>query len=182
MLNIFLLGILSGGIITLLVIFFSLKIKNKKLLIKNRSVYQEVLDRINSNDITFGSRLNTNIKSEGDVQIMYFLDKKEIAIFKGNDCLYTSILIENDIIDKISIGIWGKFSNQINDIVFLSNNAFDKKTFIILSGLNQNIDLNTGEIIDEYSQYNLDDILDKINRVGYNNLTDGEKNFLKNMK
>lgn len=139
MLNIFLLGILSGGIITLLVIFFSLKIKN-------------------------------------------FLDKKEIAIFKGNDCLYTSILIENDIIDKISIGIWGKFSNQINDIVFLSNNAFDKKTFIILSGLNQNIDLNTGEIIDEYSQYNLDDILDKINRVGYNNLTDGEKNFLKNMK
>jgi len=186
MINMFFIGIIVGIIITLSLMFLSLKIKDKKLKIKNQSVYQEILDKLNSNDITFSSRinntvqLNTNIKSEGDVQIMYFLDKKEIAIFKGNDCLYTSILIENDIIDKISIAIWSRFSNQINDIVILSNNAFDKKTFIILSGLNHN-DLNTGEIIDEYSQYNLDDILDKINKVGYNNLTDAEKDFLKNM-
>jgi hypothetical protein len=44
------------------------------------------LDSINSDNITFGSRinntvhLNTNIKSEGEVQIMYFLDKKSFAL------------------------------------------------------------------------------------------------------
>ena len=33
----------------------------------------------------------------------------------------------------------------------------------------------------EEIDYNLDDILDKINEVGYNNLTDSEKQFLKNL-
>lgn len=190
MLSTLLIGVFIGVFITLTFIFSSIKIKEQKVKKQNQSIYQEILDKVNSDDVTFGSRinntvqLNTNIKSEGEVQIMYFLDKKEIAIFRGNDCLYTSILIENNVLDKISTAIWGKFSNQINDIVFLSNNAFDKKTFVVISGLNQNIDLNTGEIIDDVftNSYNLDDILDKINKVGYDNLTEAEKEFLKNMK
>jgi hypothetical protein len=67
----------------------------------------------------------------------------------------------DDVLDKISTGIWVRFSQQINDVVFLSNNAFDKKTFIIISGLSSQ---NTGEIVEEHGftySYNLDDILDQ---------------------
>ena len=181
-------GILIGVFITFLTFFFLNKFAERKIKKQNQSVYQEILDSINSDNITFGSRinntvhLNTNIKSEGEVQIMYFLDKKEIAIFKGDACLYTSALIENDVLDKISTGIWVRFSQQINDVVFLSNNAFDKKTFIIISGLSSQ---NTGEIVEEHGftySYDLDDILDKINKVGYDNLTESEKEFLKKLK
>jgi hypothetical protein len=181
-------GILIGVLISISSFFFLNKFAERKIKKQNQSVYQEILDSINSDDITFGSRinntvhLNIKIKSEGEVQIMYFLDKKEIAIFKGNDCLYTSALIQSDVLDKISTGIWIRFSNQINDVVSFSNNVFDKRTFVIISGLSNQ---NNGEIIEDHGftySYNLDDILDKINKVGYDNLTEPEKEFLKNLK
>jgi hypothetical protein len=181
-------GILIGVLISISSFFFLNKFAERKIKKQNQSVYQEILDSINSDDITFGSRinntvhLNIKIKSEGEVQIMYFLDKKEIAIFKGNDCLYTSALIQSDVLDKISTGIWVRFSNQINDVVSFSNNVFDKRTFVIISGLSNQ---NNGEIIEDHEftySYNLDDILDKINKVGYDNLTEPEKEFLKNLK
>lgn len=177
-------GILIGVFITFLTLFFLNKFAERKVKNQNQSVYQEILDNVNSNDVSFGSRINntvqilTSIKSEGDVQIMYFLDKKEIAIFRENDCLYTSAFIKSETLDGISRGIWSKFSNQINDVVSLSNNIFDKRTFVIITGLNV-------EIFDdsEFTEsHNLDDILDRINKVGYENLTESEKQFLKNIK
>jgi hypothetical protein len=41
---------------------------------------------------------------------------------------------------------------------------------------------NPQEIIEEKSNYTIDDILDKINKSGYDSLTEEEKNFLKNSK
>jgi|688.fasta_scaffold04568_20 hypothetical protein len=41
---------------------------------------------------------------------------------------------------------------------------------------------NPNEIIQEKSNYTIDDILDKINKTGYGSLTDDEKNFLKHSK
>jgi hypothetical protein len=177
-------GIIIGMFLSIFIFYCFNKIVVLRLKSRNRSIYQEILDNVISNNVTFESRINnnilfnTNIKSDGDVQIMYFIDKKDIAIFKNNNCLYTSVHIDNNILDKISKNIWNKFSNQINDTVFLSNTIFDRKTFLIICGLTQNINQNN-EIIE--INYNLDDILDKINKVGYNNLTDDEKNFLKNM-
>jgi len=182
-----LIGIVIGFAINIGLIYFLNKFKEQKVKKQNQSVYQEILDKVNSNDISFGSRINntvqilTSIKSEGDVQIMYFLDKKEIAIFRENDCLYTSAFIKSETLDGISRGIWSKFSNQINDVVSLSNNIFDKRTFVIITGLsNQNVE--TFDDSEFTESHNLDDILDKINKVGYDNLTESEKEFLKNIK
>jgi hypothetical protein len=181
-------GILIGAFITFLTFFFLNKFAERKVKNQNQSVYQEILDKVNSNDISFGSRINNtvqilaNIKSEGDVQIMYFLDKKEIAIFRENDCLYTSVFIKSETLDGISRGIWSKFSNQINDVVSLSNNIFDKRTFVLITGLS-NAETFDGFDDNEFTEsHNLDDILDRINKVGYENLTESEKEFLKNIK
>ena len=63
-------GILIGVFITFLTFFFLNKFAERKIKKQNQSVYQEILDSINSDNITFGSRinntvhLNTNIKSE----------------------------------------------------------------------------------------------------------------------
>jgi hypothetical protein len=58
------------------------------------------------------------------------------------------------------------------------SNTFDKRTFMVISGIsNPGVQETTTDDI----QYNLDDILDKINEVGYNNLTESEKEFLKNL-
>ncbi len=176
----FIIGILS----TFGTLVFLSKRDEKRLVKKHIGVYNDILNQLTSNNVEFISRinntvqLNTIIDIEGDVQIMYFLDKQDVSVFRDGDCLYTSNLIGKELIESILKTIWSKFSFQINDVVQLLNNTFDKRTFMIISGSNkddQNIDSNDTII------HTLDDILDRINEVGYNNLTESEKEFLKNL-
>lgn len=178
-----LIGLVIGSISTFAILIMLSKRDEKKLRKKHLDVFTNILNQLTSNNVDFTSRinntvqLNTKIDVEGDVQIMYFLDRQDISIFSDGDCLYTSTLIEKELIEKILKTIWSKFSIQINDVVQLMSNTFDKRTFMVISGLSNPVQ----ETMDEEIQYNLDDILDKINEVGYNNLTESEKQFLKNL-
>jgi hypothetical protein len=177
-------GIVLGCGATFTTLLLLAKRNDNKIKKKNIKIYEEVLTNLTSNEVSFNSRvnntvqLNTIIESEGEVQIMYFLDKQDISVFQDGDCLYTSSLIGKEILEKILKTIWSKFSIQINDVVQLHSNTFDRRTFMIITGTHNNNQHNQ-EI--EEIDYNLDDILDKINEVGYNNLTDSEKQFLKNL-
>lgn len=179
-------GIILGCFSTFLVLLFLAKRNESKIKKKNLRIYEEVLENLTSNEVTFNSRinntvqLNTDLESEDEVQIMYFLDRQDISIFKDGDCIYTSSLISKEILEKILKTIWSKFAFQINDVVQLHNNTFDKRTFSIISGSN-NTNSSSSNQQPEEPDYNLDDILDKINEIGYNNLTDSEKQFLKNL-
>jgi len=180
---ILLIGISLGALCTFGTLVYLSKRDEKKLRKKHVDVYTDVLNQLRSNSVDFGSRinntvsLNAKIDTYGDVQIMYFLDKQDISIFQENDCLFTSNLIGKELLEIILKSIWSKFSIQINDVVQLMSNTFDKKTFMVISGLGNT---NSQDIVEEV-KYNLDDILDKINEVGYNNLTESEKEFLKNL-
>ena len=177
-------GIVLGCGATFTTLLLLAKRNDNKIKKKNIKIYEEVLTNLTSNEVSFNSRvnntvqLNTLIESEGEIQIMYFLDKQDISVFQDGDCLYTSSLIGKEILEKILKTIWSKFSIQINDVVQLHSNTFDRRTFMIITGTHNNKQHNQ-EI--EEIDYNLDDILDKINEVGYNNLTDSEKQFLKNL-
>ena len=185
-----LIGLVIGSLSTFGILVFISKRQESKLRRKYVNTYNEILKKLTSNEVSFTSRINntvqlhTEIEDEGEVQIMYFLDRQDVSIFRDGDCLYTSNLIEKDLIEKILKTIWSKFSVQINDVVQLMNNTFDKRTFMVISGVNPNQTVDTNQIFnvpDDEDTYTLDDILDRINEVGYNNLTDSEKEFLKNL-
>jgi hypothetical protein len=89
--------------------------------------------------------------------------------------------------------IWSRFSDRISDVVQLYNNVMDRKSFMKLVSQAKtevqvfNLDEN-GNIVDPINHFQkdepltLDGILDRINQVGYDGLTQTEKDFLKNHK
>ena len=65
---------------------------------------------------------------------------------------------------------------MINDVVYLQNNIIDRQTYMRLTS---NEKFETKKKVKK-NILTLDGVLDKINIVGYDNLTDLEKEFLKN--
>ena len=179
-------GVILGCGITFSVLFILSKRSENKIKKRTKKIYDEILNNLSLNDAFFNSRvnntvqINTNIESEGEVNVMYFLDRQDISIFQEGECIYTSSLIDKQVLEKILKIIWSKFSTQINDVIQLHNNTFDKRTFMIITGANSTSSSSHVEDNEEVN-FNLDDILDRINEVGYNNLTDLEKQFLKNL-
>lgn len=187
-------GLVIGVYLTLRYISFKSSKSEADLKSKHEGVYQKVLSSILNGSAKFISRINnavqigTNIPEHGDVSVIYFLDRKEVAIFKGQDCLYTTSMVKAETVDSISRAVWSKYSNKINDTVSILGHVYDKQSFTKMYGNvfdPTTLDLNqfANEPIDPIEQpLDLDDILDKINKVGYDNLSDVEKQFLKNLK
>ena len=180
-----------------------LKEKVKSFILNNPSTILEpsigqgdlitcITDKIPS--ITFDMyEIDTKIKSEGKINMVFFIDKNDLSIFKDGNCVYTTQNVDQDIINSITSMIWSRFSERISDVVQLYNNIMDRKTFMKLVSQAKteiqviNLDEN-GNIIDPINHFQkdetltLDGILDKINQVGYDGLTQIEKDFLKNHK
>jgi hypothetical protein len=174
---------ISLGILFTVLSVYSISFYNKMKLKKNQTkIFSQVLKNLDSDETNFNNRVNhviqidTIIPIEGDVQVLLFLDKKDISIFKGTECIYTSEVIDKDLLDKINTKIWDRFSLMINDVVYLQNNIIDRQTYMRLTSNEQ---LETKKKVKK-NILTLDGVLDKINIVGYDNLTEQEKEFLKN--
>lgn len=159
--------------------------------------FKQILDNIKSNNSKFIYRLNaavfikTNLNDYGDVSLVYFLDKKDVAIFKNNKCIYTSEYVDKDIINIIVSTIDKKYEKEINDIVgvlgFTFYREYFERTFNIkvedlkkMSAQQPPSDID--KILRENeSKFDIDEILDKINKVGVENLTIEEREFLNNL-
>lgn len=157
-------------------------LKKQATIEAHNKVYKTILANLNNKLVNFNSRINntvemsTSIPFEGDITLMYFFDKKEVAIFRGKDCLYTSIYCDKKILEDIVRSIWVNFSNQINSGVVINGNFLDAGTIY------KNVNAINGPKIKKKKIFKIDDILDKINEVGYENLSNEEKEFLKNIK
>jgi hypothetical protein len=175
--------------------------KNKKIIDDITDRFSEVLQNVRSSKSLFKSRVNqtvyisTPIKDYGSIEVVYLLDKKDIALFKDGKCIYTSHVVDVKIIEDIITSIRIKHNNEINDTVEVLGITLSKSEF----GKMFNIDIKDVEkqqkaikkaqedqksdiqkIIEKNEKkMSLDDILDKIGKVGYNNLTPDEKEFLK---
>jgi hypothetical protein len=168
-------GVVIGSMTTLLILVLIEQRRNKKIIKSKNSVFKEVLNNILSGQSKFISRINNivniemSLKSEGKVNIMYWINKNEVSIFKGESCIYSSNNVDVKLIFKISNSILRIYNNSINDTVNIL------KTFFNLGGFEIDIP-DQGETEIEPS---LDDLLDRINSVGYTNLSDNEKELLK---
>lgn len=175
-------------------------IKRKKLAKIATEEFEEVLEKIKRGESTFFSRVNntviivTNTKKLSEVNIVYLIDKKMVCIFKNNSCIHTSENIDRLLKENIIMHINFIYKKEIEDIIELFGVVISKKE------LHEKFEelrnkISTGEfsieekeesfinkIINEteIKALNIDDILDRINLVGIEKLTNEEKEFLNN--
>ena len=139
-------------------------------------------------------RLPSNIESEGLLNIMYMMDKKDVAIFKSDKCIYTSELLDDKILDEVITAIDTYHNDKILDTVnmmglIFSREDFEKKFNVKVEDLQKNMygGVPNQEVSDidrikneNENKYNIDDILERITSVGIENLTSDEREFLDN--
>lgn len=164
---------------------------------KVNDVYSNLLNNVHDDKTIFTSRINNTISletlldGEGKVNVMYMMDKKDIAIFKNDNCIYTSNLVKPDLLDEIITAIDIYHKSKIVDTVnmmglIFSREEFEKKFNIRVEDMKKgmyapmevyDIDkmINEDEI-----DFDIDYILDRISEVGIENLTPDEKEFLDN--
>ncbi len=175
-------------------------IKNKKILEDILIQFKEILENMKKNEAVFISRVNqtvmidTRLKKHDIVNVVYLIDKRVVCIFKENKCIYTSDTIDNVLRDSIIDKIHENYGHQINDVVevlgvTISREELESK-LRDFENSNPNIDLTifnkekelseVEKIIEENKEkFDVDSILDKINRVGIERITKEELEFLK---
>ena len=115
--------------------------------------------------------------------VIYVIDNSDINIFEKEECIATSTqILNNSVILELQSFIKKRWSKHYNNTVTVDNNIFSMN-FIeeqrrkyesqwsdpLLSQLEKDEDENIG----------IDDLLDKINKIGFNNLTEKEIELLK---
>lgn len=161
-------------------------------------IFQSVLDNIYTNKTSFISRINgtvtimTELNNIGMVNIVYLMDRRDIAIFKGDKCVYTSDPIDKSLVDEIILGVETFYKHEINDVVnvmgmVFSRDEFENKFKIKVEDMKKGMfghspkeEVSDIEKIKRQNEvkFNIDDILDRITSVGIENLTPEEKRFL----
>lgn len=136
--------------------------------------------------LTFVKRINKYAYFTYDLwEIIYQLDNRTIHIFNKEECLATSKNINTSkglkIIEDILTSIdktWGK---EINNTIIIDSNELSVN-YVESQIKKAQMDPILAKIEKDSKIIHLtiDDVLDKINKVGYTNLTNEEKDFLKN--
>jgi hypothetical protein len=128
------------------------------------------------------------------VDLIYLLDKDDIAIFQDTKCLYTSDGIDKSLVDEIISTIYKIYGKKINDVVEILGFVFYREEFensfnikvedLKKSNLFSNLSNDMGEIEkiknENKKRFNIDEILDKISSFGIASLTIEERLFLDN--
>jgi hypothetical protein len=186
----------------------SQKISESKLILDKNKQFNQILEKINSKRSRFKTRINNTVyigvklEDYGRVDVVYFLDKKnnQLNIFKGEKLILTSDSVSEDILNEIMISINRVHYYKIIDVVEILGLVFYRQDFeksfgITAQDLKQRTegmmrsmnDMDNLSDIDKIINKNerkleINEILDRINEVGIDNLTIEEKEFLKNYK
>ena len=193
----FFLGTIFGILITVLGFILSGKIKLYNLKSEYKSVFTEVHQSIGTKSMRFLNRVNQIVtfkvrtRSFGSFDMVIYLDKNQISLFRSQKLIYTSnvenniVLVKSKLINSI-IGDIDVEYPQMHDLVAVSGAMIDKKTFDDMLK-NAKMELKSQSIDDlvgtpskkQDDDLDLDSILDKINKVGLNGLTEKELKYLK---
>jgi hypothetical protein len=195
---IFLAGLFLGGFLTKKIMHRLISIDNQRELNQKRNQFVEVLTKIKNGESRFKTRLNDtvyiqlNLTGNGPVDIIYLIDKDDIAIFQGTTCLYTSDSVEREIIEQIIKSICLIYNKKINDIIEILGFVFYREEFEKSIGYkiedlmkNPMFKINTEikeeeDPLQQEKNFDIDEILDKISEFGLQFLTSEEKQFLDN--
>lgn len=197
-------GVVLGGLLKNWSNKLSEKIAHNKLILDKNKQFKQILEKINTKRSRFKTRINNTVyigvklEDYGKVDVVYFLDKNEnqLNIFKADKLIMTSDLVSQDLISEIVNSINRVHYHRIVDVVEILGLVFYREEFeksfgISVQELKQRTESMMKSMNDEQSdidkivnknnrKLDIDDILDKINKVGIENLTEEEKEFLDN--
>jgi len=171
--------------ILIIISYSSNKIKNQKKIIEK--IFLDILN--NCTKIQFSKRINKYVYFKYEkLEIIYLIDKKSLTIFEKDQCIATSISIpDSKVIEDLIKYLKTKWKSDINNIVVIDNNVFSvnfieeqKAQISLKSSLKYDDPLLNQIESNNINNFTIDDILDKINKVGYKNLTSSEIDFLNN--
>lgn len=161
---------------------------------KNYKADQRILSQftsifINIKSLKFKQRIQNYVYfTFKKLTVIYVIDKEDVMIFEGDDCIASSTQIKRDKTFELIKKIKTKFNKEINDdIVRLGDYIMSKGYYdSIVKKNSTSVEHNTSDVDkildDNESKLSLDDILDKINKKGINGLTDEEIKFLNSFK
>jgi hypothetical protein len=205
----------NASIIAIIIGFFSLgylfnnllrkcieKYQDTKYTKEITNIFQNVLDNIYTNKTSFASRINntvtvkTDLNGIGLMNIVYLMDRQDIALFVEDKCIYTSDSVDKSLIEQIIVGLNIFYKNEINDVVnvlgmVFSRDEFENKFRVKVDDIKKGMfgDYPREKVSDiekikrqNEIKFNIDDILDRITSVGIENLTPEEKRFLDSYK
>lgn len=180
----FLFGIIFGLLIFAKLSEWKAEKELQKVRDEHNNIYLEIESLIGKRNVYFLGRFNDSISFRtttltfGVIDILFFFDKKDISLFKKNECIYGSSYVDKEIIKNICSKLESQFSEEIKDCVKIFGNIIDRKT---ISRINPGIEFPPAFPVVppvESKTFTIDDILDRIGEVGINNLDDDEKKFL----
>lgn len=182
---IFLIGVGFGVLLISWLTTFQIEREKKKILKENNRFFSDIYNSL-KNSGKFVSRVNNNIEISIVINgvthsLIYLLDKSEVALFLGKDCLKFSDgqIVDREIVMKIISEINTKWGKKISSVVNMNGSIIDSATYKRITA-NFNFDVEDKPKIE--ISLNLDEILDKINEIGFENLSKQEKEFLKKFK
>ena len=182
----------------------SIKIEKMKNTKDVNEQFNTILKNLLNKKTKFKTRVNntvyigTKLPDYGKVDVIYLLDSKDIVVFKNEKCIFTTELVERELVTKITDNIENIHGDKINDVIDILGMVFSREDFEksfninfkelrekslkMINELKENKDLSDIEKIlkDNQSKFDIDEILDKINKVGIENLSEEEKRFLNN--
>jgi hypothetical protein len=197
---IFVFGVSLGGYLQKRLFERALRIEKEKADELKKNQFIEISKKVKSGKSKFRTRVNdmvylsVNIEEHGNVDLIYLMDKDDVAIFQQTKCLYTSDGIDKSLIDEIISTIYKIYGKKINDVVEILGFVFYREEFensfnikvedLKKSNLFSNLSNDMGEIekikTENKKRFNIDEILDKISSFGIASLTIEERLFLDN--
>ena len=183
--------IILSFILTFFIIYnmlYNKKVKNYYSYIKE---YKQYIFRLNDNKTIFLKRINSSVYIEYGIEkcLILNLNNNKFSFIdnKINKKINSINIFPFNLLNKfLSEKTFKKHEKLINNIIYYNGNLLDKKSYNLIMGIveittdlikkNQEVENNK-----EIKDFDIDDILDKINKVGYDKLTIEEKQFLKNL-
>lgn len=195
----FCIGLIVGAYLCLKILNFHEKFLRNQRLQDINNQFKQLLDNIRGDKSKFKSRygstvyIQSSMEKWGEVDVVYLLDKKDIAVFKEHKCILTTESVESKVVEEITKEIDTKFHDNINDVIDIMGISFSRedfeKTFNVqfeefVKNINKVEDLKSQLsdiekiVITNDQKFDIDEILDKISVNGIESLTDIEKEFL----
>jgi hypothetical protein len=171
--------------------YFNLLFKKSRALSEKVEYFKYIIKTFENGVTKFKYRIDNNVFISssipfiGKVDILYQIDKWEIFIIKDNKVISSSIGLKNKMIEDLILLINKNYYFELNDNINVGGYKISKS--YIDSVLNNANMSNTIEQVNKTPEnesmraidLDIDDILDKISKMGLNSLTPGELMFLK---
>jgi hypothetical protein len=176
-----------------------IKKENDDILKDRQKQYTEILTKLSNGKTRFKTRVNQTVyisvklTDHGKVNIVYLMDKKDIAIFKEDKCLYTSDQVDQNLLTDIITSIENRHGWKIEDVVNVLGFVFYREDFEKSFGMKfddiskslgmrqQQSDSEIDNIVNNNeTKFDIDEVLDKIGKLGIEMLSEEEREFLDN--